>query len=908
MAPPLAGEDAFAVLQDRLTQAAAGRAHVVTVSGPPGIGKSHLLRRLAKVANETALVLTCSPHPAQRGVAFAGLVHLLQRARPWMRRLPEPYRRVLGAVLRGGGIGADPLAVGVAVHAVLATAAADRPVLMLVDDLPWLDDASQPALSFAVQRLEADSVLTVGATDQAASPLGGESIVLAGMDDDAARALLRTTSPDLITAVAERIIADADGLPLALVDMARALTPAQRSGRAPLPRFLDAGPVLRHEQFHRVTALPPSAQQALCVVALDRLSTGELLDALGRLGLDEHALTPAERAGLVAWDGDRVDVSHPTLRGVVVDAVGIAPRLRAHQVLAQVVAPDPSRAAHHLELVTAGADELVAQTSIAAAEAAEARGALPVAGQHWHAAARRQHGSSARASLLRAAQAYFRAGTGEALMDALSALEHDPSSGPEERAHALALRLASGSEVADPRVLRARLEDLSPVLSSSESSRLWTLYGLVLGMCGYLVEAVEAVDRAAALHPDLDPAARFTADGLRLLAGRPGAGELIVQHAHQLTAEDTVLQADLPVSPAVTHLAWLDAAPTALRLLLPQRQRLEQQLRPTALALSWAQEAVVLEILGRWDAADAAFSRTRELAHTTTLLALAPMRVRQARIFAARGQRERVEALLADESITAAATTPMYQYLVHSARGLLELGAGDPGRALEHLQAAEKQRQSMSLQEWAFGDHLGDLYEAAHRLDRRAEAREMLEEARRDAAATGRASTLAVVARCTALDTGSDEDFEKAVQHHQEAPRAFEMARTYLAWGQARRRNRRKNAARDPLHQARDIFTRLQAQPWIERTEQELAACGERRPATTTAPLARLTPREVDVVLHAAHDATNAEIAAQLYLSRRTVEYHLANAYQKLGIASRRELAALLENAGHDSDPPGTPR
>src|SRR5690606_6011959 len=136
----------------------------------------------------------------------------------------------------------------------------------------------------------------------------------------------------------------------------------------------------------------------------------------------------------------------------------------------------------------------------------------------------------------------------------------------------------------------------------------------------------------------------------------------------------------------------------------------------------------------------------------------------------------------------------------------------------------------------------------------------------------------------------------------------IEMARTYLAWGQARRRNRRKNAARDPLHQARDIFTRLQAQPWIERTEQELAACGERRPATTTAPLARLTPREVDVVLHAAHDATNAEIAAQLYLSRRTVEYHLANAYQKLGIASRRELAALLANAGHDSDPPGTPR
>src|SRR5690606_779393 len=145
---------------------------------------------------------------------------------------------------------------------------------------------------------------------------------------------------------------------------------------------------------------------------------------------------------------------------------------------------------------------------------------------------------------------------------------------------------------------------------------------------------------------------RFTADGLRLLAGRPRAGELLIQHAHELIAEEAVLQPELPVSPAVTHLAWLDAAPTALELLAAPRHRLERQIRPTALALSWAQEAVVLEILGQWDAADAAFTRACEVIHTTTLLALAPMRLRQARIFAARGQRDRFEALLADEAIT----------------------------------------------------------------------------------------------------------------------------------------------------------------------------------------------------------------------------------------------------------------
>lgn len=895
MPAQFAGEEAFAVLQDRLAQAAAGRASVVTVCGPPGIGKSHLLHRLAKTAAAAAvLVLSFSSHPAERCLPFAGVVHLVQRVRPWVRWLPGTYRQILETMLRGGTAGQDPLAVGVALHAALAAMAVDRPILILIDDLQWLDDASLPVLSFALRRLETDSVLTVAASDES-DLLSGESIVLSGVDDASARRLLLDTAPDLVAGVVERLVADADGVPLALVEMARALSPAQRSGRVPLPRFLDAGPALRRDQVRRLTALPAPTQQALCVVALDHLTTGELLEALRQLGLDEQALTPAERADLILWDDEgRVDVAHPTLRGAIVDAVSIASRLRVHQVLAQVLAGDPLRAAYHLDLTSVGGDEQVVRMSIAAAEAAEARDAFPIAGQHWLAAARRQDGEPARASLLRAAQAYFRAGTGDALNHVLSTLDHDHTCTPAERALALSLRLASGAEAADPRRLRQDLDDLCPALPPAHSSRLWTLYGLVLGICGHLDEAVAAVDLAAALSPHPSAAERFTADGLRLLAGRPRAGELLVQHAHELIAEPAVLQPELPVSPAVTHLAWLDAAPTALELLAAQRYRLERQVRPTALALSWAQEAVVLEILGRWDAADAAFTRACEVIHTTALLALAPMRLRQARIFAARGQRDRFEALLADEAIAITATTPMHQYTVHSTRGLLELGTGDPGIALKHLQAAEAQRQQMSLHEWAFGDHLGDLYEAAHRVGELESARSVLEQARRDATATGRASTLAVVARCVALDTGLDEDFEKAMQHHQQAPRPFDIARTYLAWGQTRRRHRRKNAAREPLHQARAIFARLQAIPWLERTDQELIACGERR-ADAPAPLAHLTPREVDVVLHAAQDLTNAEIAARLYLSRRTVEYHLANAYRKLGITSRRELVALAD-------------
>ncbi|MFB7327826.1 AAA family ATPase [Streptomyces sp. NPDC056190] len=910
-----------------LADALRGESGALLLHGEAGIGKSALLEHAAARA-EGLRVLRVEGIESEMELGFSGLHQLFLPVLQVLDRLPAPQAQALRSVF--GLVDApvrDRLTVALAALSVLSEAAADTPLLCLVDDLQWLDQPSVDVLAFAARRLRAEGVAMLfaargdspGSTARALPRLH-----VTGIDRTAAAALL----PGLAPHVAERIIDQAQGNPLALRELSAALTPAQRSGQLgplALPEAPSALPSQLQEALaERIRQLPEATRRILSVAAAD--DTGDLaavLAAAARSGGSVDDLAPAERAGLLAVSGAGLRFRHPLVRFAAYQRAPLAERIAAHRALAETLdGPGHAhRRAWHLAAAATGPHERVAAELERVAEWAGSRQAMASASAAYERAAQLTADPVLRARrLIGAAQRASEAGQDErcgALADQVPQPLQDPGMAADFARVRAVVELGFGSPARAARILAegadataAERPDKLPVLltdalhaafAAGDAALIAGIAARAPGLPVFAVPAHVFADAAAARRQDEDaaadgvpavpdvravrgvpdvPAVRRARRPLAELVAACGRTEvglmdrLMTGHYCHLLADHAA--AHQVASAAVAHCrdrgvgGWL---PTTLHLLA----QVELSLGRRDDALAHAAEALRL--------ADY-YDLDHRVAHLRALLAV---------LAAARGEEDRTREL-ADRALEYTRPRGVGRGTSDAlwALGLLDLGSGQAQRALDRLEAARDAAGHPLMARHL----LPDLVEAAVRAGHPERAKAPAEALAACADAVRQPAVGAQSRRCRALtgpDSRAEEHYLAALDLHP-ADDSFERARTELLYGEWLRRQRRKLDARDRLRAALERFDRVGARPWMRRARTELrAAGGHHDPALAAdSPIAQLSPQEREVVRLAATGATNREIATQLLLSPRTVGHHLYRAFPKLGISSRTQLAGLL--------------
>ncbi|WP_149261693.1 helix-turn-helix transcriptional regulator [Actinomadura sp. K4S16] len=860
------------------------RSGVLVLRGEAGIGKSALLDEAAGLLPEDGTggrLLRVVGIEAETGIAFAGLNQLLWPVRDEVCALPAPQASALGVALgkvdpASGAAVQDRFTIGLGVLTLLADLAdQDGPVLCLVDDAQWLDTATQEALLFAARRLAAEGVVMLFATrDEAFTGTGLPELAVGRLErDDAERVL---ADRDLPSSARERVLLESAGNPLALLEFAAT---ADRAPDGPRPLPITDRVVVSFQA--RIGRLTDRARLMLLVAASEgRGYMPAMLAAADALGVGLDDLAEAERARLVEVTGRMIAFRHPLIRAAVYQGAPTARRVTVHRALAEA-SDEPGCRARHRAAAALAPDEDVAADVAAAAARARDRAAHPTAAALYRQSAELSPAPAARAARLGAAAAMtLRAGQPDQAGD-LAAQAAKLTADPAEHARLGRVLAAVEYERGEPRVAaRMLVEHASRAAPADRPAMLRTgaAYAWAAGETPALRRAAELLPeddavRGLALLADGDHAR-----GLPLLAGvvaearaavpaptGPGPDDLEPAQLALVLGDD---EAALDLTAAeVAHRrgqSLIGALPAVLRT--QARARLAAGLH--ADAASSAAEAVAL--------ARATGLPNPEGRYGAVL----------ARIAAIEGDEDRLREL------AAIAPAPDAGPLT-AARGLLHLGLGRYDDALRHLDAAARpHRYGADAVLYA-----ADLVEAAVRAGCPDQARTAYEDLSAWAEASKQPWALAVALRCEALLDDAEEPYVKAVELHRESMRPFERARTELLYGEWLRRCRRRSQARDPLRSAAETFERLSAAPWLDRARGELRATGEAGAAATPAAahlLDRLTSQELQVVRLAAEGISSRDIAAQLFLSPRTVEYHLYKAYPKLGISSRKELSRLI--------------
>lgn len=907
------GEEA-ARLEELLAQARQGHSAALVVRGEAGIGKSALLAHAAATATgHRTRLLQATGVEAESELPFAGLHLLLHRVTDRIEDLPEPQARALRAALGlAPSARADRFLIGLAVLTLLADLAeGEGSLVCLVDDAQWLDQASADALLFAARRLAAEGVVMLFAARDAHAPpfpaQGLPELRLTGLDDEAAGEFLAEHAGDLPAYVRDQIRGESGGNPLAL----RELPAAQREGHIPAYGYhLSALPShsrLLRTFADRISALPRATRSLLVVAAAE--GTGDLTvtaSAASRLGATVTDLEPAERKELLSLDGGRLTFRHPLIRAAAYQSAPVGDRMAAHRALADALpcVGNIDRRAWHLAAATTEPDEYVAGILEQTAEHARARGGY----------------AAVAAACERAAQ-LSPDGTHRARRLALAA-SAAADAGQNERAAELALRAAP--HLTDPAVL-AQLAQVRAAVAR-EQGRLDASYSVLL-------------DTAGEIAPHAPETAAFMVYEAMTAAWLSGHRQSIDEISARIAGLDLKTSPDaLPYLPAAEALARLAAGDPGSGLpplralfdsLRAERHDRGHTLRERVSIASWFAPLGDLETGN-----DLAAELDRECREQGALgpLPLVLLLRTRARIFLGR---HGCALTGATEGLRIAQDTGQPHYVGQLSGILAYLAAldGDEERCRE-LAAKGDLRQVMPGQVWG-GIAIGMLelglgrYEAAlrayedvaaspsghtivvlycvpDRVEAAVRARTGQVDSVRESARgfaewadhTGAAWARALAARCRALlapEAEAGPAYEEALALHTDDGRPFERARTELLFGEWLRRAGRRSEARTPLRSALDTFELLASEPWAERARAELRATGESRARHVgdAEPLERLTPQERQVVRLAATGMTNRDIGAQLFLSPRTVGYHLYNAYPKLGVASRGELSRI---------------
>jgi DNA-binding CsgD family transcriptional regulator len=881
------------------------------------MGKTALLRA-ARERADGARVIEVTGLEAEANLPFAALGEIAGPVIGHLGSLTAPQRAAMRAALALEGETqpvANRIAACTGLLGLLRAAGSQQPLLIVIDDAQWLDPASRECLGYAARRLDGTRVGVLVAVrsdgrDLAAEHRLDEVLTLTGLGRDDALALLRDASGDLAPAAAERLVELAAGNPLALLELPALLSEDQRRGLAPFDPAPAPGDALWNAFCRRVAGLEPEVRDAVLVAAAttDR-ELRPVVDACRDLGIEPSALERAEEAGVLSLGDQRLAFSHPLVRGVVYRGASGADRRRVHAALAGHTEPDAR--AWHLAAATIGSSEEVAGALEAAGRRAASRGAHATAADALERAAAFVDDPAQRSALQLGAG--LEAAIGGAYERATGLLASIP--GADEPVmlaavrHLLAMVTLTGGiagALDNHRALTAEAEAVAP-LAPEMAAAMHADAGVVATVAGDCRLALTSAERGRdLLGPDASPAARCHVAamlGMGLaMAGMTGQARAALDEA------GTLLDTVDPLSPRAQSVSFALHA----RLMTGQAELLRSELAALGVAAREAggQGLVPYYLLvgadaayrtGDWAAAAREIDEAVEIAeHSAQTGPLSIALVVRARIHAAHGRERAARDDVA--AGVAAAEAPGYGSTLlwaRSALGFLELGARRPEAAIEQLELLEQMVVLAGLEDPLIVPWRPDLVEAYAHAGRDDDARRVARRLGGEAERSGVPLASALAARCEGLTAVEhfDEPFERALAAHAEAGAPFEEARTRLVWGARLHRARRRVEARRHAHDALAVFEALGAEPWAERARAELRAAGGIERAPLTDPF-ELTGQERRVALAVARGATNREVAAELFLSPKTVEFHLGRVYRKLGVRSRTELAALVAEGG----------
>jgi DNA-binding CsgD family transcriptional regulator len=882
-----------------LARANGGEGGALVLRGEAGIGKSALLEHARSCADAGGMhVLRATGVEGESAMAYATLHQLLRPELERLPQLPEPQARALRQAFGlEAGDAPDRFLVSVAALTLLSDAAGERHVLCLVDDAHWADVSSAAALTFVARRLEAEPIAMLlalrDAPDLPPDTGGLPELRLGGLDPGDASALLDERWPGLGPAVRRGLVASCGGNPLALIETPHELSAAQLAGRTSLDD--PAPPAARLEQalLQRVRTRDPAARWLLLVVAADGSGQlGAIRAAAELLGLEAMLLEAAQLTDLVTIDGAAVAFRHPLLRSAVYHDAGAVERREVHRALAHVAGEsEPERRAWHLARAIEGPDAEVADELERSAARTLRRSGHAAASSALERAADLSPRETDRARrLAAAADAAWRGGdTGRAsaLLDAAERI------GALDRTTRL-----------DVRQLRGSIEMRAG--SPEEGARLLT---------GTAAEAVEldparavpllAAALCATYHAgDHASFARLVAISSRLPPSGQPIGDLLPRAAPDGGADLARLEElDEPVLLVLASDLALGLGDFELSRRLRRRAVTRARALGAAGSLAWALEDLTLEELshGQLTLAEAYAQEGRRLALEAGYRNCACRHLAHlAQLAALRGHEEETRRL-AGEVLSEAVPRQLGREAAsaHAALGLLAVGAGRASEALDRLEPVWSPG-ALPRHDGVAVASTPDLVEAAVRAGRPERCRDRLEPYLTWAEESPSAGTRAVAARCRALlasDAEAERHFLEALRLHRGCERPVESARTELLYGEHLRRERRRLDARPHLRSALETFERLGLAGWAARAGAELRASGESARGPGPSAMERLSPQELQIVRAVAEGATNREIAAQLFISPRTVAYHLRNVFARLGISSRGELIRLAPPA-----------
>ncbi len=878
----------------------AGRSRVLVLRGEAGVGKTALLDYLAEAASAGQVTRAAGVEP-ETEIAYSALQQLCAPLLDHLDRLPEPQRNALAT---GFGLSAgdppDTLLVGLAVLGLFAEAASERPLVCAVDDVQWMDRMSEVILTFVARRLDSESVALVFAARTPGDEriLGGlPELRVEGLPDADARALLDSVLPGPVDArVRDRIVAETRGNPLALLELPRDLTPAELAfgfgghSAEPLVSRVEEG------FQRRIAALPPETRTLLLTAAVEPVGDVPLLwRALERLDVGTDAAAPAAAAGLVEI-GTRVRFRHPLVRSASLRSAEPAGLRAVHRALAEVTDPErePDRRAWHRAHAAPGPDEEVAGELERSAGRAMTRGGRAAAAAFLERAAELTLDPAKRAGrVLSAATARFTAGALAEVPDLLAAAELGPLD-PMQRAEVERLRakvafaLNAGRAAVPPLLSAARrLEALDP--AAARETYLAAIGAAV--NAGWLGggDLRRAAEAARGVPAGEEPAGLLLA-GLTawILEGHAAAVPLFTRALAAVPPDNDL---DLVwLNGMVMHEVWDDVAflTRTEQAVRHARETGALSLLPSALTF----RATALIYAGRFadasdlvDEAEALGNATGSSPHPATAVILA----------AHRGREE--PALELNEALVGNAEAGGLGWLLAVAgysRAVLFNGLGRYPAALEAALDAARHEDPAVLQ-WT----LGELVEAAVRAGAgtvATEARDRLA-ARTRVVDTNWARGAQALADALAVPAGPvEKHYREAIERFAATRFGLQTARARLLYGEWLRRENRRADARTQLRIAHEAFTTIGADGFAERAGRELAATGETVRKRTPGVREELTPQEAQIARLAVAGRTNPEIGAVLFLSPRTVEWHLRKVFTKLGIGSRRELSSALRD------------